>query len=388
MNPVETILRGDARFAAYLADPGRYRLQVLLGEVENDAAGKLRLEQHGFRVDAEYFYPASTIKLCAAVAALEELTALAESTGLPIDERTPLVYHPLFADEVLESTDPSNLSGGKITVGHEIRKLFLVSDNTAFNRLYELIGQDGVNLSMHRAGLTTARIVHRLSEFRSVAENRLMPRIVFQGKSFRHERPQRESRGRLVQVPADGLAVGHAFLRDGERVDEPLDFSAKNRISLVDLQRALVKVVLPDVEVGGESFRLTERQRALLLEPMSQVPRQSKNPVYDPDETPDHYVKFLLPGLERVIAKERLQITNKIGQAYGFTIENAYVRDTVTGRGFFLSAVLYTNADGVLNDDQYEYEEEAEPFFADLGEAVARALWNLPKQAAREAEAK
>ena len=109
---------------------------------------------------------------------------------------------------------------------------------------------------------------------------------------------------------------------------------------------------------------------------MRQYPRQSRNPVYDPGDYPDDYVKFLLPGLERVLPKERLTIYNKVGQAYGFSVENAYVEDTASGRGFFLAAVVYTNADGVLNDDKYEYAEVALPFLANLGEAVARAVWS------------
>lgn len=39
--------------------------------------------------------------------------------------------------------------------------------------------------------------------------------------------------------------------------------------------------------------------------------------------------------------------------------------------------MLYTNADGVLNDDEYEYETVADPFLADLGEVVARAVWGV-----------
>ena len=70
-----------------------------------------------------------------------------------------------------------------------------------------------------------------------------------------------------------------------------------------------------------------------------------------------------------------IRIYNKIGQAYGFTTENAYVVDTATDRSFFLAATIYTNDDGVLNDDQYEYATVAEPFMADLGEAVVRYLW-------------
>ena len=75
-----------------------------------------------------------------------------------------------------------------------------------------------------------------------------------------------------------------------------------------------------------------------------------------------------------MIPRERLRVANKIGQAYGFTTENARVTDTVSGRAFFLAATLYTNEDGVLNDDLYEYETVALPFMADLGEAAARRL--------------
>jgi hypothetical protein len=134
-------------------------------------------------------------------------------------------------------------------------------------------------------------------------------------------------------------------------------------------------LVRPDVDCGGAGFEVESADREVMLESMSQYPRESTNPVYDPEEYPDAYVKDLLPGLERVIPKERLRIYNKTGQAYGFSIENAWVVDTETGRGFFLAATLYTNKDGILNDDEYEYEEIALPFLADLGEAVARKLW-------------
>ena len=54
------------------------------------------------------------------------------------------------------------------------------------------------------------------------------------------------------------------------------------------------------------------------------------------------------------------------------------MEDRETGRWFFLAATLYTNPDGVLNDDRYEYQEVALPFLADLAEAVARHLWGEP----------
>ena len=339
--PMEQILHAHPGLEGVVdAAPG-HRLQGVLGLVEEGPDGP-RLVQHGFRLDAEYFYPASSVKLFAAVAALERLAELRRETGLALDADTPLVFHPLFEDETLEDADDSNLDGGRITVRHEIRKLFLVSDNRAFNRLYELVGQDRLAASLTRAGLAGARIVHRLSEFRSAADNRRSPRIDFlappatgalavadeaAGARVLYTLPERTSAPLAAPPPIPGLLVGSAFLAGGEKVEEPLDFAPKNRFPLAELQRGLCMVVLPEVDCGGPGFALGEADRALLLEAMTRYPGESTNPVYDPAEYPDDYGKFLLPGLERVLPKERLSISNKVGQAYGFTTENAWIVD-------------------------------------------------------------
>ena len=116
------ILASHPGLADVVAAAPHYRLQVVLGEVEEQSDGRRRLVQHTFRAGEEYLYPASTVKLFAAVAALEKLAELRRETSLPIDADTPLVYHPLFAGETLENADPTNLAGGKLTVRHEIRK--------------------------------------------------------------------------------------------------------------------------------------------------------------------------------------------------------------------------------------------------------------------------
>ena len=370
-------LHKDGRFETFLAAPEKYRLQILLGTLETDESGRSRLVQEGYRVDREYFYPASTIKLGAAIAALEALEVLRRETGKPLDLHTPLLFHPLFEGEELESVDPTNLVGEKLTFGHEIHKLFLVSDNQAYNHLYEFLGPDRLHHAMLRVGLLSSRIVHRLSERRTPEENLESPRIDFLGADFQHTQPRRKATLDLPELRIPGLEIGRGFQR-GETLDEgPTDFSSKNRMSLLDLQRTLAMVVRPDLEVGRAQFRLSEEHRTFLLQAMSQFPRESRNPVYDEEEYPDHYVKFLLPGLLRVLPEQGLKIYNKVGQAYGFTIENAYVVDEKRGRSFFLAAVIYTNQDGILNNDQYEYDEVASPFMADLGEWAARRVFRV-----------
>ena len=156
----------------------------------------------------------------------------------------------------------------------------------------------------------------------------------------------------------------------------PMDFTGRNGISLADLQNLLVKVVRPDLAVPGPPLELSPEHRRLLLDAMTIYPHESSDPRYPAAEYPDDYCKFLLPGVRRVFPETapgpRIEITGKIGRAYGFSVENSCLRNPANGRTVFVTAAIYTNDDGVLNDDRYEYGTVADPFFADLGEWVAR----------------
>ena len=44
--------------------------------------------------------------------------------------------------------------------------------------------------------------------------------------------------------------------------------------------------------------------------------------------------------------------------------------NAMQGVEFLLSTVIYVNADGILNDDQYEYNAIGFPFLRDSGQAV------------------
>lgn len=371
---MESILRSHPGLESVLENAREHRLQAVLGFVEERPGGRSVLVQRGIRLEKEYFYPASTVKLFAAVAALERLAELRDDTGLPIGPHTALVYHPLFEGEALEGDDPSNVEGGTITVAHEIRKIFLVSDNEAFNRLYELVGQDGLAETLRRAGLDDARIVHRLSELRSDEEHRRYPRIDFVTPKGTHTLPERSSDPLPPAGHPPRMELGDAYMSGGEKIEEPMDFRPKNYVPLAELQRGLCMVVRPDVDCGGPGFDLSDEDRALLVEAMRQLPRESENPVYDPEEYADAYVKFVLPGVRRVVPTAA-RVYDKSGQAYGTTTDNAWIVDERTGRSFFLAATLYTNPNGVLNDDDYAYDTVAVPFMADLGEAATRWVW-------------
>jgi hypothetical protein len=67
---------------------------------------------------------------------------------------------------------------------------------------------------------------------------------------------------------------------------------------------------------------------------------------------------------------DNIRIFNKVGQAYGFMTDCSYVVDTLNKVEFFLSCSMYLNADGILNDGIYEYDQVGYPFFHNLFNAV------------------
>ncbi|MHC4992499.1 MAG: hypothetical protein ACYTGC_16120, partial [Planctomycetota bacterium] len=64
------------QFGAIVKDPGAFRLQILLAEIVEDGDGRPVLHRSALGDLEQYFYPASTIKLCAAIAAPIELNRI------------------------------------------------------------------------------------------------------------------------------------------------------------------------------------------------------------------------------------------------------------------------------------------------------------------------
>jgi Beta-lactamase enzyme family len=388
------LAENPGKFAKFTDNPAKYKLQILLSVVDDTDPRHPTLTRHGYRLEEEYFYPASTIKIFASAAALIRLDGIREETNLPIRHDTPMVIHPLFDDEQLQDADPSNTATGKITVEHEIRKTLLVSSNAAYNHLFEFVGHEHLHLILRHAGLPGVRLNHRLSEFRSREDNRLSPRIDFvldDGTTFTI--PRRTSNLITDNTGMAGLNVGDGYIKGDQLIKGPMGFHYKNHASLQDLQDFLIKIVRPDIPsfpppAEGASapvspippgpLPLTNPDRAILLSALSQHPHESKNPVYtEQDISKEAGYPLFQPGIERLIPREDLLIYAKGGTAYGFRTENAVITHKPTGQTFALAATVYVNEDGILNDDQYNYDL-ADQLMADLGEAVARELWESP----------
>eukprot|EP00276_Gloeochaete_wittrockiana_P005552 CAMPEP_0184651612 /NCGR_PEP_ID=MMETSP0308-20130426/9252_1 /TAXON_ID=38269 /ORGANISM="Gloeochaete witrockiana, Strain SAG 46.84" /LENGTH=593 /DNA_ID=CAMNT_0027085965 /DNA_START=273 /DNA_END=2052 /DNA_ORIENTATION=+ len=276
-----------------------------------------------------------------------------------------MIMHPTAGDPTAIET----------TVAQEMRKLFAVSDNEAFNRLLAFVGQREANESMWRAGMPTARITHHLC--RTGGDVRISPRIDLVSESGTYTMKERRSNLTMEFPPLKETDVGLGYLKGGVQQNTPMSFAQKNRMSLPDFHRLIIKMTRPDLKMAGDDgspFELDDSDRSFLMDCMKLFPREAGFKDHG-----DDYCKLLLPGLSRVLPRKRWRIYNKIGRAYGFTVDTAYVTDTESQKAFFVTAAIYTNSNQILNDDKVdEYSGVADPFFEALGEVLARYVWKLP----------
>ena len=96
---------------------------------------------------------------------------------------------------------------------------------------------------------------------------------------------------------------------------------------------------------------------------------KASTPQYD-SLVPDAAVKLLLWGGDTGRLPKHIRVFNKIGGAYGFLTDIAYIVDFEKNIEFMLSATIYCNEDGIINDDRYDYESVGIPFLKRLGQVM------------------
>tara|TARA_R110002096_G_scaffold398424_3_gene594544 strand:- start:2399 stop:3634 length:1236 start_codon:yes stop_codon:yes gene_type:complete len=353
-----------ARFATVMEDPDKYRVQIIYTQIDRDENNVPAFSSYHYRVDPDqYFYPASTVKLPTALLALEKLNELA----IPGLTRDTTMLTGVASDwQTAAEADPTSLSGLP-SVGHYIRKILLVSDNDAFNRLYEFIGQQPLNESLHAKGFTNTRIFHRLEVARNATENAKTNPVSFvAGNETLYAQDAQVSDSDYAS--SEPILMGRAEIVDGERLDRPKDFSGNNAFPLQDLHDVMRILMFPESDLTERRFNLTDDDYQFVYRNMSAYPSESGIPQYaDSERYPDGYVKFFMYGGEAESIPENIRIFNKPGDAYGFLTDCAYIVDFDNGVEFILAATIYTNENGTFNDDNYEYDEIALPFLRDLG---------------------
>lgn len=355
-------------FGKILQHPTKNEVQILYTQIDRDENNIPHFRSYSFNLNPKrYFYPASTVKLPTAIFALEKCNQL-KISGI---KEAFMQTDSAFAGQTKVKVDTS-AENGLPSIQNYIKKILLVSDNDAYNCLYEFIGREEINLKLKKYGLNQTRIISRLA-------------VGDAGESTKHTNPIEFFAGKRsiykqaaqfdpndYPMNLDYMLQGKGYLDNHDQlVNQPFDFTEKNIFTIPDQQEVLKRLLFPEVYPSSAQFQLQKEDYKLIYKYMSMYPTESNYPTYNQPEYWPTYCKFLFYGAEKDANLDpNIRIFNKIGDSYGYNIDNAYIVDFKNKVEFMLTAVIQSNEDGIYNDNQYEYETVCLPFLKNLGQLI------------------
>jgi hypothetical protein len=356
----------DSLLQSVLSRPDTYRYQIIYTKIDRDKNNKPSFKNYYYNVDADrYFNPASTVKMPLAFLSLEKLNLLRDKG---INKYTSMQFDSAWSKQTTAYKD-STAENGFPSIAHYIRKAFLISDNDAYNRMYEFVGQQRINRRLHEMGYTNTRIIRR---FRGMTE-----------EENRHSNPIRFIRedGSLIyaqpmEYNTDSFdfshvyKMGNAYLNANDSlIHEPIDFTKANNLPLEDMQQMLQAVMFPKYVNPQQRFDLAKDDYEFLYRFLSQYPSETAYPKYDTSAYYDSYVKFFFRNSSHAVPSG-VRVFNKVGWAYGCLTDVSYVADFNNKIEYMLAVTIYVNSDGVMNDNKYDYETIGWPFMYKLGQTI------------------
>lgn len=365
-NPLDQIMASKAKAIKNITQNlEKHEVQILYTQIDRDAEGQPVFTEYDFQLDdAHYFYPASTAKFPTAVLAMQKVNELQDRLpGLNLE--TPLKIIQRSTGNLVMEKDTTQ-EAGVPTLGHMVKKVFLVSDNDAYNFLYHFAGRNYINAELDKRNMGSAQLNHTFGT--SIRAATPGP---YDFESDRGSVSTQSEGDTKIKYNLERLIKGRGYTdNEGQLTEAPMDFSEKNFFSIRSLNKVLKAIIFPETLPESERFGLTDEDYEFLRFWMSRNALESEYPNYNDGEHWDSYVKYFMYGDSQAPMPKHIRIYNKVGQAYGTSTDVAYIHDEQNNIEFMLVATVLTNENGIFNDGVYEYDELGVPFLAELGRQV------------------
>ena len=363
-NPIELVLKSDPYLKEIIKDKEDYEIQVMLTKINHDNT-KIDFQNYQYQHDEnQYFYPASTIKLPIVVLTLKKINEL-RSKGSDITLKSKIILNNV------DNYSNFKLQDSITSFQNLIADIFLVSDNSASNILIDFIGYNYFNDEMQNAGFDRTYLNHKFNPDPYVnstwqisdLDNNIISSINDNQKIIK------------ADDKINGLDKGERRYFNGEILDESLNFSEKNRFSITDMHNLIKYIFYPEIFDKANTFNLNVEDYDFIRYWMSRFTYEDIGEKFIGDEKFfETYNKFFIHGDEQNVSNEQIRVYNKIGQAYGTSIDNGLIKNYQNNVEFILTSTIYTNKNKVINDNLYEYDDIAEPFLAKLSRAIYKEL--------------
>ena len=363
-NPIKKSMKNDDFLNEILKNKNEYEVQIAYSEITRDKDGDPVFRDFELQVDEEkYFYPASTIKLPIIVLTLDKINEL-RATGIDITLKSKIL---------ISSTHDGSKQIQKDSITsfqNLIADVFLVSDNYSSNILIDFIGYNYFNTKMSQAGFKNTYLNHKFNPDPYVNIDWLIKTVDKQLISSNQDQ---------IIVTASqnisGLKKGENKFQDGSIVSGSLDFSQKNRHSIRDMHNLLKRIIFPSKLDKENVLNLNVEDYDFLRYWMSRYTYEDLGDKFRTDKKYfDSYNKFFIHGSDTVVNNRNIRVYNKLGQAYGTSVDNAYIKNYQDDVEFFLTATIYTNKNKTINDNIYEYDQTAIPFLSKLSQSIYSRL--------------
>ena len=363
---LDSLLHTNPALARVLSHPATYQLQLIYTQINRDAQNAPHFTQHTYHLNPrQYFNPASLVKLPVALLALEKLHTL----PTPINRSTIMSTGTAWRCQTPVPFAAPADSDRQATVGNYIKRMLLVSDNLAYNRLYEFLGQKPLNDRLQQLGYVGSRIVRRFAPCDTAANRHTNPVAFHAATGDTLYKQPAQTNYHTPTPPLGPVFAGRAYRVDDRVIHKPYDFTTANNLPLPDITTLLQIALFPEAVPATQRPRLTPADHAFLRQYLHLTPHASHFTTYALPKYFDAYKKYFYYGrLPTAQRQPGLRIFNIVGMSHGYLADVAYFADSLHQSEFLLSAVLYVNQDGIINDATYEYDTIGEPFLAQLGQ--------------------
>ncbi len=345
---LSNLMMNDLFFKPYLENPGKFEIQIIYTQIDRDSSNLPHFTQYNYQVDnKKFFNPASLVKWPLILLGMEKVNNLNPSLGITL-------YSKVGKEGDYLSPDKTH------RLANDIKEMILVSDDRAYNRMYDFLGQEYINKRLAEMGYDSLRVMLRFTSC-TREQNRTTPSIYFYDErdSLLYEQPATINPVQLSNPLGTVIKGGK-------------DFSYFNNMSLQDINDLMFFVFFKEAAPLKKRFNLTAQDYELLYKYTAMYPYESEFPLFKSNHRkyPVHLKKYLYYGKNS--AKPNLpglEIHNMVGQSHGTLSDVAYFVHPEAGVEFMLSAVINT-CDGPINPANYHYLDRGQPFLEKLGKMI------------------
>ncbi len=359
-----SLMEKDDFFKPYLKNAGKYEIQIIYTQIDRDSQQRPTFTQYSYQLDSKRFFnPASLVKWPLILLGMEKVNNLNRDYGITIYNRVEFAGN----SDSTASIKTDYLAPDKTPrLANYIKEMILVSDNNAYNRMYNFLGQEYINKRLSEMGYDSIRVMLRFDNSNRM-QNRTTPVVNFYN----------DKDLLIYKQPAANNPVQLSNPL-GEVVKGGRNYSYFNNVPLQDVNDMMLYVFFRDVVPIKKRFNLTDKDYKLLYKYTAMYPRESEFPLFKKNKRkyPVHLKKYLYYGKNSALPDlPGLRIHNMVGESHGTLSDVAYFVNTKTGIEFMLSAVINT-CDGRITPANYHYKDIGQPFLRKLG----RIIYNYEEQ--------